>query len=54
VPFMCAATDLGAARRRSRAARDRVCACKGYRVRRKDHGDHQVIAAMNGTANRLG
>ena len=27
---------------------------KGYRVRRKDHGDHQVIAAMNGTANRLG
>lgn len=27
---------------------------KGYRMRRKDHGDHQVIAAMNGVINRLG
>lgn len=27
---------------------------KGYRMRRKDHGDHQVIAAMNGVVNRLG
>ena len=27
---------------------------KGYRMRRKDHGDHQVIAAMNGVFNRLG
>ena len=27
---------------------------KGYRARRKDHGDHQVIAAMNGASNRLG
>lgn len=27
---------------------------RGYRVRRKDHGDHQVIAAMRGASNRLG
>lgn len=27
---------------------------KGYRLRRKDHGDHQVIAAMSGITNRLG
>ena len=27
---------------------------KGYRSRRKDHGDHRVIAAMNGASNRLG
>lgn len=27
---------------------------KGYRLRRKEHADHRVIAAMKGTANRLG
>lgn len=27
---------------------------RGYSVRRKDHGDHVVIAAMSGAANRLG
>ncbi|MBI5041214.1 MAG: cytochrome c biogenesis protein ResB, partial [Gammaproteobacteria bacterium] len=27
---------------------------KGYRVRSKDHGDHRVVAAMSGAANRLG
>lgn len=27
---------------------------KGYRLRRKDHGDHVVLAAMNGASNRLG
>lgn len=26
----------------------------GYRVRTADHGDHQVLAAMKGSANRLG
>jgi cytochrome c biogenesis protein len=26
----------------------------GYRVRRKDHGGHRVIAAMSGASNRLG
>ena len=31
-----------------------VMRSKGYRMRRKDHGDHQVIAAMNGVVNRLG
>ncbi len=31
-----------------------VMRSNGYRMRRKDHGDHQVIAAMNGTFNRLG
>jgi cytochrome c biogenesis protein len=27
---------------------------RGFRVRRKDHGDHRVIAAMSGASNRLG
>ncbi|MFN2309075.1 MAG: cytochrome c biogenesis protein ResB [Gammaproteobacteria bacterium] len=27
---------------------------RGYRVRRKDHGDHRVVAAMRGATNRLG
>ena len=26
----------------------------GYRVRRKEHGDHTVVAAMKGSVNRLG
>ena len=27
---------------------------RGYRVRRRDHGDHTVLAAMKGSTNRLG
>jgi len=27
---------------------------RGYRLRRKDHGDHLVLAAMKGSASRLG
>ncbi|HEY9199865.1 MAG TPA: cytochrome c biogenesis protein ResB, partial [Gammaproteobacteria bacterium] len=27
---------------------------RGYRLRRKDHGDHVVLAGMRGAANRLG
>ncbi|MDX5444499.1 MAG: cytochrome c biogenesis protein ResB [Zoogloeaceae bacterium] len=27
---------------------------RGYKLRRKDHGDHRVIAAMAGASNRLG
>lgn len=32
----------------------RALGSRGYRVRIKDHGDHQVLSAMKGAANRLG
>lgn len=31
-----------------------VLQLRGYRVRSKDHGDHQLLSAMRGGANRLG
>jgi cytochrome c biogenesis protein len=32
----------------------RALSSRGYRVRIKDHGDHQVLSAMKGAANRMG
>lgn len=32
----------------------RALSSRGYRVRVKDHGDHQVLSAMKGASNRLG
>jgi cytochrome c biogenesis protein len=32
----------------------RALSSRGYRVRVKDHGDHQVMSAMKGASNRLG
>ncbi|OOG22955.1 cytochrome C biogenesis protein ResB [Thioalkalivibrio denitrificans] len=32
----------------------RALTSRGYRVRVKDHGDHQVMSAMKGATNRLG
>ncbi len=32
----------------------RALTSRGYRVRVKDHGDHQILSAMKGAANRMG
>jgi cytochrome c biogenesis protein len=32
----------------------RALSSRGYRVRTRDHGDHQVLSAMKGAANRMG